>query len=407
MTMKFKVLDGDVTSPKGFKASGIHAGIKKAKKDMTLIVSDVMAEGAAVFTTNKACAAPVIVSKACVNQGKIKAIVVNSGNANACTGDKGLEDAWTMAETTAKALGVEKENVIVSSTGIIGVPMPMELVVPGIEQAAAELSYDGGLAAAEAIMTTDLCMKKIAVEVEIDGKTVTLGGIAKGSGMIHPNMATMLSFITSDVKIEGDFLQESLKQITQKTYNMITVDGDTSTNDMVAVLANGAAGNKAIDDKHPEKDKFLEAFYFINEYLAKAIVRDGEGATKFLEAEILNAPTEEDAQLAVKSILGSSLVKTAFFGEDGNWGRILCSIGYSGADYDMDKIEIFLSSAAGEIQIVKAGQGVGASEEKMLEILKCTDIKITADFHKGTASAKGWGCDLSYDYVKINGAYRT
>jgi len=407
MTINYKVLDGDVTTPKGFKASGIHAGIKKAKKDMTLIVSDVMAEGAGVFTTNKACAAPIIVSKENIQQGKIKAIVVNSGNANACTGDKGLENAWIMAETTAEVLGVEKQNIIVSSTGIIGVPMPMEAIVTGIKKAAEELSYEGGISAAEAIMTTDLVMKKIAVEVEIDGKVVTLGGIAKGSGMVHPNMATMLSFITTDINIEGKFLQEGLKEITKKTYNMITVDGDTSTNDMVGVLANGLAENIPMNANHPEKYKFLEAFYFINEYLAKAIVRDGEGATKFLEAEIINAPSVEDAQAAVKSILGSSLVKTAFFGEDGNWGRILCSIGYSGADYDMDKIEIFLSSEAGEIQIVKGGQGVGASEEKLLEILKCKDIKITADFHKGNAAAKGWGCDLSYDYVKINGAYRT
>ena len=407
MTIQYKVFDGDVTSPKGFKASGVHVGIKKAKKDMTLIVSDVIGEGAAVFTTNKACAAPVIVSKESIQQGKIKAIVVNSGNANACTGEKGIENAWAMAETTALALGVEKQNIIVSSTGIIGVPMPMEIVLSGIEKAAAELSYDGGISAAEAIMTTDLTMKKVAVSVEIDGKTVTFGGIAKGSGMVHPNMATMLSFITTDINIEGDFLQKSLKKINNKTYNMITVDGDTSTNDMVGVIANGLAGNAVMNENHPEKDKFIEAFYFINEYLAKSIVRDGEGATKFLEAEIINAPTVEDAQLAVKSILGSSLVKTAFFGEDGNWGRILCSIGYSGADYDMDKIEIFLSSEAGELQIVKGGQGVGACEEKMLEILKCKDIKITADFHKGNSNAKGWGCDLSYDYVKINGAYRT
>lgn len=407
MTEEYKVFDGDVTSPLGFKASGIHAGIKKAKKDMTLIVSDVIGEGAAVFTTNKACAAPVIVSKENIKQGKIKAIVVNSGNANACTGHQGIENAWKMAEATATALGVQKENIIVSSTGIIGVPMPMDTVLQGISQAAAELSYGGGISAAEAIMTTDLSMKKIAVSLEIDGKTVTLGGIAKGSGMIHPNMATMLSFITTDIKIEGSFLQSCLKDATNKTYNMITVDGDTSTNDMVGVIANGMAGNEIMNEGHPDKEKFLEAFYFINEYLAKAIVGDGEGATKFLEAEVLNAPTVEDAQMAIKSILGSSLVKTAFFGEDGNWGRILCSIGYSGADYDMDKIEIFLSSDAGQLQIVKGGQGVGASEEKMLEILKCKDIKITADFHKGNATSKGWGCDLSYDYVKINGAYRT
>lgn len=407
MSGLFKVFDGDVASPLGFKASGIHAGIKKAKKDMALIVSDVVGVGAAVFTTNKACAAPVLVSKQNIRQGMIKAIVVNSGNANACTGQQGLENAWKVAEVTAAELGVEKGNIIVSSTGIIGVPMPMEAVLQGISQAARELSYDGGICAAEAIMTTDLCMKKIAVAVEIDGRTVTIGGIAKGSGMIHPNMATMLSFITTDIKIDRGFLQSCLKEINNKTYSMITVDGDTSTNDMVGVIANGMAGNEQMNDSHPDKERFIEAFYYINEYLAKAIARDGEGATKFLEAEVINAPTVEDAQMAIRSILGSSLVKTAFFGEDGNWGRILCSIGYSGADYDMDKIEIFLSSEAGMLQIVKDGQGVGASEEKMLEILKCRDIKITADFHKGESNSKGWGCDLSYDYVKINGAYRT
>ncbi|WP_026478021.1 bifunctional ornithine acetyltransferase/N-acetylglutamate synthase [Alkaliphilus transvaalensis] len=403
----FEIIEGNVTTPKGFKASGIHAGIKKAKKDIALIVSEVPCEAAGVFTTNKACAAPVIVSKENIKDGKIQGIIVNSGNANACTGEQGILDAKEMIHRTAKALNLSEESVIVSSTGIIGVPMPMEVINNGIEKAVEALSYEGGADAAEGIMTTDLIPKAVAVKLTIDGKEVTIGGIAKGSGMIHPNMATMLSFVTTDINIDGSYLKQILTETTNQTYNMISVDGDTSTNDMVAVMANGLANNKIMDENHPEKEKFLEAFYFVHEYLAKTIVRDGEGATKFIEVEGINAPKVVDARKAVKSILNSSLVKTAFFGEDGNWGRILCSVGYSGMDFEMEKIEIYLSSEGGEVKIVEAGQGTGFLEEDVEKILKHKDIKITVDFNMGIEKAKGWGCDLSYDYVKINGAYRT
>ncbi len=403
----FKIYEGNITTPKGFRASGVHAGIKKSKKDMTLIVSDVPCEAAGVFTTNKACAAPVIVSKENIKTGKLQGIIVNSGNANACTGQQGVLDAKEMIDATAKALNISSEKIIVSSTGIIGVPMPMSIVKAGIQKAVEALSYEGGKDAAEAIMTTDTMAKSIAVKLEIDGKEVTIGGIAKGSGMIHPNMATMLSFVTTDINIEGDFLRKYLKEMTNKTYNMISVDGDTSTNDMVAVLANGLAGNSTMNENHPQKDKFLKAFYFVHEYLAKTIVRDGEGATKFIEVEVLNALTVEDARKSIKSILNSSLVKTAFFGEDGNWGRILCSIGYSGVDFEMQKISICLCSEGGRVKIVEAGQGTGFLEADIDKVLKHQDINVIVDFNMGVETAKGWGCDLSYDYVKINGAYRT
>ncbi|WP_269466261.1 bifunctional glutamate N-acetyltransferase/amino-acid acetyltransferase ArgJ [Clostridium formicaceticum] len=404
---KFEVFNGDITSPKGFQASGVHIGIKKKKKDMTLIASDVLAEAAGVFTTNKVCAAPVLVSKENIKSGKIQAIIVNSGNANACTGEEGYQNALKITKVTAEALHIDPADVVVASTGIIGVPLPMDIVVSGIKKAAKALSPKGGEAAAEAILTTDTIEKKIAVEVEIDSKKVTIGGIAKGSGMIHPNMATMLSFITTDAKIKGDFLQQLLKTTSDKTYNMITVDGDTSTNDMVCVMANGMANNEALSQEHPEVEKFIEAFHYVNEYLAKKIVQDGEGATKFIEVEVINSRSFKEAQTVAKSILSSNLVKTAFFGEDGNWGRILCSIGYSGVEFEVDEIEVFLGNKEKMIKIVENGQGTGFSEEAMEKLLKSKKLKIMVDLKTGKENAKGWGCDLSYDYVKINGAYRT
>ncbi|SCY65404.1 bifunctional glutamate N-acetyltransferase/amino-acid acetyltransferase ArgJ [Alkaliphilus peptidifermentans] len=403
----FEIYDGDVTSPKGFLASGIHAGLKKSRKDIAIITSEVMGVGAAVFTTNKACAAPIIVSKTNIESGKLQGIVVNSGNANACTGIKGLEDSHKMLKMASESLNIPKENLLVASTGVIGVPLPIDIVLKGIKTASQKLSYEGGRAATEAIMTTDIAIKNIAVSVNINEKKVVIGGIAKGSGMIHPNMATMLAFITTDINIDGEFLNDALKIINQQTYNMITVDGDTSTNDMVAVIANGLAENAVMNWQHPEVNKFLEAFYYVNEYLAKSIVRDGEGATKFIEVEAINCNSIEDARQTIKSILTSNLVKTAFFGEDGNWGRILCSIGYAGVDLTMDKIAITLKSDGGTIKIVEAGQGTNYSEEDMSVLLKHQDIKVIVDFNQGKESAKGWGCDLSYEYVKINGAYRT
>ncbi|SET65826.1 glutamate N-acetyltransferase [Natronincola peptidivorans] len=403
----FQVIDGDITSPKGFKASGVHIGIKKRKKDMSLIVSDVPAEAAGVFTTNKACAAPVIVSRENIASGKAQAIVVNSGNANACTGKQGYEDACKMVKAVAEELNLSPEDVLVASTGIIGVPLPMETVLPGIKTATAALSYDGGYAAAEGILTTDTDVKKVATVVEIDGKKITIAGIAKGSGMILPNMATMLSFITTDAKIEGGFLQRLLKDTSDRTYNMISVDGDTSTNDTVSVMANGMAENKTLDENHPEIGKFIEAFYYVNEYLAKTIVKDGEGATKFLEVEVINSRTFEEGKTVAMSILNSNLVKTALFGEDPNWGRIICSIGYSEADLDIEQVEVFLGNNDKLLKIVENGQGTDFDMEDMENMLKSKELRIVVDLHVGVEGAKGWGCDLSYDYVKINGAYST
>ena len=403
----FKIFDGGITSPEGFKASGLNIGLKKNKKDMALIASDVLAKGAGVFTKNKACAAPVLLCKENIIGSKIQAIIINSNNANACTGQEGYEDAVAMAEATAGELNISPKNVLVASTGVIGVPLPMEVILDGIKKAAGNLSYEGGPAAAEAILTTDTCVKNIGVSVEIDGKQVTIGGIAKGSGMIEPDMATMLAFITTDANIEEGFLQRLLNDTVDKTYNMITVDGDTSTNDMVGVMANGLAKNTVIDEKHPEAEKFVEAFYYVNEYLAKLIVRDGEGATKFIEIEVINAGSAVDAKKVVKSILNSNLVKTAFFGEDANWGRIICSIGYSGADFNIDEIEVLLGKEGDMIKIIKDGRGTDFDEQYIERILKERDLKIIVDLKRGSESAKGWGCDLSYDYVKINVCYRS
>ena len=403
----FKIFDGGITSPEGFKASGLNIGLKKNKKDMALIASDVLAKGAGVFTKNKACAAPVLLCKENIIGSKIQAIIINSNNANACTGQEGYEDAVAMAEATAGELNISPKNVLVASTGVIGVPLPMEVILDGIKKAAGNLSYEGGPAAAEAILTTDTCVKNIGVSVEIDGKQVTIGGIAKGSGMIEPDMATMLAFITTDANIEEGFLQRLLNDTVDKTYNMITVDGDTSTNDMVGVMANGLAKNTVIDEKHPEAEKFVEAFYYVNEYLAKLIVRDGEGATKFIEIEVINAGSAVDAKKVIKSILNSNLVKTAFFGEDANWGRIICSIGYSGADFNIDEIEVLLGKEGDMIKIIKGGRGTDFDEQYIERILKERDLKIIVDLKRGSESAKGWGCDLSYDYVKINVSYRS
>lgn len=403
----FKIFDGDVTSPKGFKASGLNIGLKKDKRDMALIVSDVPAKGAGVFTTNKACAAPILLCKENITNAEVQAIIINSNNANACTGQKGYEDALAMAEATAGELDISLRNVLVASTGVIGVPLPMDTILNGIKKVSCNLSYEGGRSAAEAILTTDTYIKNIAVSVEIDGKRVTIGGIAKGSGMIEPNMATMLAFITTDVNIEGEFLQELLNRVTDKTYNMITVDGDTSTNDMVSVMANGIAGNMVINEKHPEAEKFIRAFYYVNEYLAKSIVRDGEGATKFIEVEVMNARSHTDAKKVAKSILNSNLVKSAFFGEDANWGRIICSIGYSRADFDINEIEVFLGKEGDMVKIIEGGKGTGFDEQYISQILKEKDLKIIVDLKNGSERTMGWGCDLSYDYIKINISYRS
>jgi len=405
---EYKLIPGGITAVQSFKASGVHAGLKKAKKDLALIYSELPAVAAGVFTTNKVKAAPLLYDMEQLKAPTCRAIVVNSGNANACTGVQGLEDAKAMAVKTAEELGCKVEEVLVSSTGVIGVRMPMDKVLAGIPKAVQELSAEGGPLAAEAIMTTDTFPKEISFKFELAGQEVTIGAMAKGSGMIHPNMGTMLGFITTDAAITKDLLQETLVAVVEKTFNMITVDGDTSTNDMVVVLANGSAGNKLLTSKDdPGYQSFYDALSFACTYLAKEIARDGEGATKLLTVQVLAALTEQDARLAAKAVCSSSLVKTALFGEDANWGRILAAIGYSGAEFDPGKVRIWIKSEAGEEQVADGGAGLLFDEEKAKKILAAEEVFIVVDLNQGEAEATAWGCDLTYDYVKINGSYRT
>lgn len=401
-------IEGSVTAPKGYSATGDHVGLKKKKKDLMLVKSEVAATASGVFTTNLVKAAPVLWNQQAVNN-KICGIVVNSGNANACTGELGCRHTEIMAQTYAECIGAGKENIIVSSTGVIGVHLPIEKIVDGIKKLTPTLesTREGGKRAAEGIITTDTYTKEIAVEVEVDGKAVRIGGIAKGSGMIHPNMATMLSFITSDVAISKDLLDKALKESVEDTYNMISVDGDTSTNDMVLVLANGMAGNQEIVAENEDYLKFKAALDYVNKYLAKQIVNDGEGVTKVLEVVVKGAICKDDARKIAKSVICSNLVKTAFFGEDANWGRILCAAGYSGGKFNPNKTTISFSSLGGNITLFKDGEPLKFDEDKALQILKERKIQILISLRNGNAEATAWGCDLSYEYVKINGEYRT
>lgn len=405
-----KYIQGGITAPKGFQAFGDHVGIKKAKKDLAIIFSEKPAIYAGTFTTN-------VVKAACVkwnlkryhHEDKISAVVVSSGNANACTGKVGNDDNESMAKTTAQCLSLEKENVLVASTGIIGKLMEMEIVNAGIKKVANGISptLEGGNEAAKAIMTTDTFVKEIALEFMIDGKTVKIGGMAKGSGMIHPNMATMLSFITTDANISRELLDKAVKEDIEETYNMISVDGDTSTNDMVIVLANGMSGNACIDTEGDTFNLFKEALHFINVYLSKQIIGDGEGITKVIEVQVEGAGSQKDARLLAKSVITSNLVKTAFFGEDANWGRVICAMGYSGAVFDPDKVNILYKSASGCIKLMEKGLPLQFNEEFALKILKEKEITVQLILEEGEYNAVAWGCDLSYDYVKINGEYRT
>lgn len=404
---ELEILEGSIELPKGFLASGIFAGIKKSKKDIALIYSEKVANAAAVFTTNKVKAAPVLLDMKRIEKGIAQAIIINSGNANACTGEKGFEDAVNMAKKVSQLLKIDEENVLVCSTGVIGAPLPMEKVLKGIEAAAENLSTEGGYQAAEAIMTTDTFLKGVTAKFVIEGKIVTMTGFAKGSGMIHPNMATMLSFILTDANITKVALNKAFKETVDKTYNMISVDGDMSTNDTAIILANGEAQNKTIEEGTHEFDIFYRALEHVNKTLAKLIVKDGEGATKFMEVNVINAKTEKDARLAAKSIVNSNLVKTAIFGEDANWGRILAAVGYSGADFDASRVDIYLKSMKGEIKVCENGGYIFFDEALAKEILKEKEITVTVDMKAGEYSANSWGCDLSYDYVKINGSYRT
>ena len=402
----FKVIDGGVTSAKGYSAAGVHAGLKKSKKDMAMVVSASDAVTAGVYTTNKVKAAPVIWDQGITENGTAKAIVVNSGNANACTGQKGLLDAEETAEIAAKLIGTEKSKVYVSSTGVIGVPLDMPKIKNGIEKLVPLLS-ENGKEAAEAICTTDTFSKEAAAVIDINGKTVTIGGMAKGSGMIHPNMATMLAFITTDASIGHETLQKLLGNTVEDTFNMISVDGDTSTNDSCIVLANGMAGNDEIVYGTKAYQDFEEAFSYVLGTLAKLITRDGEGAGRFIEMNVVNALSEKDAKVLARAVISSSLVKAAFFGSDANWGRILCAMGYSGADFDPSLVDLSFSSSKGSIETVKGGEPLPFSEEKAKEILLEKEIVVTADCHQGSSCATAWGCDLTYDYVRINGDYRS
>ena len=399
-----------ILAAKGFKVAGEYIGIKKKKKDMAMLYSNVPCTYAGAFTQNIVKAAPVIWDQKILEDGgKVQAVVINSGNANAVTGTQGHEDTKTMAVTVANRLNLKKEEVLVCSTGVIGVPLPMDTIIKGIGEVAGHLSDTDEAAkkASEAILTTDTFSKEIGLEETIDGCKVMLGAMGKGSGMIHPNMATMLAFVATDVNISKEMLQKALGKCVDLSFNMITVDGDTSTNDSVIVLANGMAGNPCIDKEGEAFEQFSSMLFEALKYVAISIVRDGEGATKLLEVEISHAKDFESGKMLAKSILTSSLVKTAFFGEDANWGRILAAMGYAGTHFDVNKVTLEIESAGGKITLFREGMPLKFNEKKAKKILQETEIKILVRMLEGEASVIAWGCDLSYDYVKINGEYRS
>lgn len=401
---KFDCIPGGVTAAAGFSAGTAFAAIKQVdKRDIAVIYSVVPATAAGVFTLNKVKAAPVLLTMQNLSDDTAQAVVVNSGNANACNGEQGFSDAQAMAAVTAEVLGIPAEAVLVASTGVIGRKMPMEKVLAGIRAAAGHVAPKNSSLAAQAIMTTDTFPKEAAVRLELGGKQVTIGAMAKGSGMIHPNMATMLCFITTDAAVSPACLKQALKYATDRSFNMVTVDGDTSTNDMAVILANGMAGNGLIQETGSDYARFRDALTEVCVSLARDIARDGEGATKLLTVEVSGAATEKDARVMARTVAGSSLVKAAVFGRDANWGRIICAAGYSGADFDPEKVDIFL----GDEQVASQGGSIDFSEERALEILKKDTVKITLQLNSGPCSATAWGCDLSYDYVKINADYRT
>ena len=403
-----KIISGGVCASKGFTANGVHCGIRhnRTKRDLALIFSKVPASAAAVYTTNLVKGAPLVVTKKHIENGIASAVICNSGNANTCNAN-GIEIAEQMSELVADKLKISASDVVVASTGVIGQPLNIEPIAKGMDSLAKGLSADNGLLAAEAIMTTDVAVKEIAVEFTIGDKVCHIGGIAKGSGMIHPNMATMLVFITSDVNISSEMLSKALKSDIKETFNMISVDGDTSTNDMVVVLANGLAENKKIEKDDADFEVFMKALNTVNVNLCRMIAGDGEGATKLLECSVEGAKSLDIAKTVAKSVICSSLTKAAMFGADANWGRVLCAIGYSGADVDVNKIDVSFISKKGEIAVCKNGSGVDFSEEKAKEILLEKEITIAVNLNDGEFCSKAWGCDLTYDYVKINGDYRT
>ena len=406
--MDMKFTEGGVCAAKGFSASGLHCGIRKnkKKKDLALILSSVPCTAAAVYTQNLVKGAPIFVTKEHIKDGTAQAVICNSGNANTCNAD-GIEIAEKMCRLLSENCDVAENDIVVASTGVIGQPLDITPIKNAIPELVRTLSDKGSSDACNAIMTTDLKEKSAAVEFELDGKLCHLGGICKGSGMIHPNMATMLVFITTDVSISANMLQTALSGDVKETFNMLSIDGDTSTNDMEVVMANGLAGNREITESNADFDIFVNALNAVTAALCRMIASDGEGASKLLECHVSGAKTATDAKKAAKSVICSSLLKAAMFGADANWGRVLCAIGYSGADVDVDKIDVSFKSEAGEIPVCKNGAGIDFSEEKAKEILLCDKIEIMIALNSGEYSSTAWGCDLTYDYVKINGDYRT
>lgn len=406
----YEYVEGGVCASSGFVAGGMNCGINpdKNKNDLCLVYSETSCDTAAVYTTNKVKGAPIVVTKENLEKsgGRSKAIVANSKNANTCNAN-GLEIAKSTCDIVAKELGIKSSEVIVASTGVIGQPMTIEPFLEGVPRLAGNLTVEGHTDAVNAIMTTDTVPKEVAVAFMIDGKTCHLGGMAKGSGMIHPNMATTLNFITSDVAISSEMLQEALSDVVKITYNCLTIDGDTSTNDMVSVMANGLSGNTKITAKDADYEVFKQALYIVMSNMTRMLAKDGEGASKLLECSVSGAPDLDTAIAVAKSVAGSTLFKCALFGEDANWGRILCAIGYADAGFDIDKVSVVLSSSIGSVTVCEHGSGVSFSEEEAGKILSQDEIMVAIDLHQGESKATAWGCDMTYDYVKINGDYRS
>lgn len=406
----YTYVDGGVCAAKGFQANGLNCGLnqEKAKNDLALLVSDTICNAAAVYTTNKVKGAPILVTKnhLTATGGKVKAVIANSKNANTCNAD-GEEKAQWMTELAAKELGITPDEVIVASTGVIGQVLPIEPIKEHIGELVQGLSYDGNAKAVNAIMTTDTVPKEVAVTFQLKDKICTLGGMAKGSGMIHPNMATTLNFVTTDAAIETELIQKALSEITKITYNCLSIDGDTSTNDMVCVMANGMAENEEITTENTDYEVFKQALYIVMMNMTKMLAKDGEGATKMIECTVSEAKDLDTAITVAKSVIRSPLFKCAIFGEDANWGRILCAVGYAEADFDINRVDVDLASAKGILPVCRNGAGIEFSEDFAKVVLAEDEISVNISLHEGNVTAKAWGCDLTYDYVKINGDYRS
>lgn len=404
-----EIIKGGVTAAKGFKASGIHVGLRRnvEKKDLALVYSDVVCNAAAVYTQNKIKGNPIYVTQDHIRNGKAQAIIINSANANTFNGKDGLINAYKMAEFTSEKLNIKKEDVLVASTGVIGEPLKINLIEENMDNLVHGLSKKGHLAAREAIMTTDMIKKEMTVSIQCDEKEVIIGGMAKGSGMIHPNMATVLGFITTDLDIEQNLLQEAISSAVKKSFNRISVDGQTSTNDMVIILANGKSENKKIKEKNEDYRKFLLALTYICKELAKCVAKDGEGASKLIECEVSGSLDEEIAAKIAKAVITSTLVKTAVFGSDANWGRILCAIGCEDVHIDLDKIDVTFESKKGYLEVCKRGVPLEFNEDKAKKVLGDDEITILIELNMGEERATAWGCDLTYEYVRINGSYRS